>query len=158
MRSNVSNLAWVAGTALVVTWWNNINSSTNGLVNCTLSNTQSGATVMQKIDSGSSAQAHINYLAVWSNASTWANAFEARMGTWYTGDLFHWSLNSVDKFRVDYNGAITCASSVTTGAPSGGTAGAWKTGILVTAAVVPDTTRYIQLNVGGTLYKVIIST
>lgn len=37
---------------------NNINASTNGLVNYTLSNTQSGASVMQKIDLGTSARAH----------------------------------------------------------------------------------------------------
>lgn len=45
-----------------------------------------------------------------------------------------------------------------TSAPAGGTAANWKLGSLVTAAVTPDTTRYIELDVGGTLYKVIIST
>ncbi len=59
---------------------------------------------------------------------------------------------------VGIAGAVFTGGAITTGAPSGGTAGAWKHGILVTAAVTPDTTRYIQLDVGGTLYKVIIST
>lgn len=59
---------------------------------------------------------------------------------------------------LDQDATATFASSVKTGAPSGGTAGAWKTGILVTAAVTPDITRYIQLDVGGTLYKLIVST
>ncbi len=54
--------------------------------------------------------------------------------------------------------AVVTGSSIKTGTPSGGTAGAWKFGILVTAAVTADTTRYIQLDVGGTLYKLIIST
>lgn len=52
----------------------------------------------------------------------------------------------------------TLATAITTAAPTTGTAGAWKLGILVTAAVVPDTTRYIQLDVGGVLYKLIVST
>ncbi len=59
---------------------------------------------------------------------------------------------------LDQDQTATFGSSIKTSAPSGGTAGAWKTGILVTAAVVPDTTRYIQLDVGGTLYKLIVST
>ncbi len=53
--------------------------------------------------------------------------------------------------------AATFKSSITTGAPSGGTAGAWKFGIRVAATVVLDTTQYIQLDVGGTLYKVAIA-
>ncbi len=48
--------------------------------------------------------------------------------------------------------------SVQTSNPSGGTAAAWKMGSLVTAAVTPDITRYIELDVAGTTYKVIVST
>lgn len=59
---------------------------------------------------------------------------------------------------VGISGALFIGGAITTGTPSGGTAGAWKLGILVTAAVTPDATRYIQLDVAGTLYKVIIST
>jgi hypothetical protein len=49
---------------------------------------------------------------------------------------------------------IITASSIQTGTPNGGTAGAWKLGIRVAATVALDTTQYIQLDVGGTLYKV----
>ncbi len=70
---------------------------------------------------------------------------------WYNND-------AAQQVSIGAGGNIVTTGSLTTAAPSGGTAGAWKTGILVTAAVVPDTTRYIQLDVGGTLYKVIIST
>ena len=52
----------------------------------------------------------------------------------------------------------TFAGSITTSNPTTGTAAAWKLGSLVSATVAPDTTRYIQLDVAGTLYKVIIST
>ncbi len=47
---------------------------------------------------------------------------------------------------------------IKTSNPSGGTAAAWKLGSLVTSTVVADTTRYIQLDVAGTLYKLIVST
>lgn len=53
---------------------------------------------------------------------------------------------------------IVGGGSVTTAAPTAGTAAAWKLGVLVTAAVTPDTTRYVQLDVAGTLYKLIVST
>ncbi len=53
---------------------------------------------------------------------------------------------------------VATNGGVKTSAPSGGTAAAWKFGSLVTATVAPDTTRYIQLDVAGTLYKLIVST
>ena len=65
---------------------------------------------------------------------------------------------SVSKFAVTTAGNLTLAGSITTGAPVTGTAGAWKLGIRVAAAVVFDATQYIQLDVAGTLYKVAIAT
>jgi len=47
------------GTAEHIYGYDNINSSTNGLVNYTLSNTQSGATTMLKISVGTSSKDHI---------------------------------------------------------------------------------------------------
>lgn len=47
----------------------------------------------------------------------------------------------------------TAGGSITTSTPNGGTAGAWKFGIRVAAVSALDTTQYIQLDVGGTLYK-----
>lgn len=44
-------------------------------------------------------------------------------------------------------------ASYLSSAPTTGTAGTWKLGIRVAATVVLDTTQYIQLDVGGTLYK-----
>lgn len=51
----------------------------------------------------------------------------------------------------------TAGGSITTSTPNGGTAGAWKMGIRVAATVILDTTQYIQLDVGGTLYKIAIA-
>lgn len=53
---------------------------------------------------------------------------------------------------------VASSGGIKTSNPSGGTAAAWKLGSLVSAAVTPDATRYIQLDVGGTLYKLIVST
>jgi hypothetical protein len=54
--------------------------------------------------------------------------------------------------------AATFGDSITTAAPTTGTAAAWKFGVKVTATSTLDTTQYIQLDVGGTLYKVCVST
>lgn len=53
-------------------------------------------------------------------------------------------------------GALFTGGAITTGTPNGGTAGAWKHGIRVAATVALDTTQYIQLDVGGTLYKLAV--
>ena len=58
---------------------------------------------------------------------------------------------------ANISGAVT-GLSYTSGAPNGGTAGVWKLGIRVADTVILDTTQYIQLDVGGTLYKVAIAT
>lgn len=58
---------------------------------------------------------------------------------------------------VAVTGALSTTTTITTGAPSGA-AGAWRLGSLITAAVTADTTRYLEVSVGGTVYKVIIST
>lgn len=46
------------------------------------------------------------------------------------------------------------ASSISTSAPNGGTAGEWKLGIRVAATTTLDTSQYLQVDIGGTLYKV----
>lgn len=53
---------------------------------------------------------------------------------------------------------LVLIGSLTTSAPTTGTAGAWKMGIRVAATVALDTTQYIQLDVGGTLYKLAVVT
>jgi len=54
--------------------------------------------------------------------------------------------------------AIVTGGAITTAAPTTGTAGAWKFGIRVAATTTLDTTQYIQLDVGGTLYKLAVVT
>jgi len=63
----------------------------------------------------------------------------------------------------DKNGTETIeltidSSGLKTSTPVGGTAAYWKFGQRVAAAVVLDATQYIELEVGGTLYKLAIVT
>ena len=53
---------------------------------------------------------------------------------------------------LDVIGAIRTSTSLTTGAPTGGTAAAWKLGIYVATPTIP--TGYIQVDIGGTLYEI----
>lgn len=52
----------------------------------------------------------------------------------------------------------TFAGTITTPAPAGASAHPWKLGSLVTAAVTPDITRSLYVDVNGTVYKLIVST
>ncbi len=52
------------------------------------------------------------------------------------------------------NLSTTLLGSLTTAAPTTGTAAPWKLGTNVTAACAVDATKYIQIEVGGVFYKV----
>jgi hypothetical protein len=71
------------------------------------------------------------------------------------------TLGSMTVVAMDLNTSnqkITFTNSIKTGAPTTGTAAEWKLGSRVAATVVLDTTQYIELDVGGTLYKLAIVT
>ena len=53
------------------------------------------------------------------------------------------------------DGNVTITGSLTTGTPTGGTSGAWKLGIYKTDGVgqAISATDYVELDIGGTLYK-----
>ncbi len=72
------------------------------------------------------------------------------------GTLLDFNTNGTLKFRNTANNADAAitALSLATGAPSGGASGVWKFGIRVAAVSALDTTQYLQVDVGGTLYKV----
>jgi hypothetical protein len=54
---------------------------------------------------------------------------------------------------LDVVGAIKCTTNITTGAPSGGTAAAWKLGTV--ASVSPTSpNRTIEVDIGGTIYYI----
>jgi hypothetical protein len=60
--------------------------------------------------------------------------------------------------RLQVTGTVKTTDSITTGAPTTGTAAPWKFGSRVAAAVVLDSTQYIELDISGTLYKLAIVT
>jgi hypothetical protein len=97
-----------AGTAFAVYGGSNVNSSTNGLVNYTLSNTQSWATVMQKIDLGTSAQGHTGIYIEANNVSSSAYWLRIASGawayTWYGISIETWATwNPRPHINSDYN-------------------------------------------------------
>lgn len=63
---------------------------------------------------------------------------------------------AADTSTINVN-TMTITGAYTSGTPNGGTSGAWKMGIRVAATVILDTTQYLQVDVGGTLYKVAIA-
>ena len=78
-----STTAW--WTSISAYGWDNVNTSTNWLVNYTLSNTQSGATVMHKIDLWTSSQGHTGIYVLANNASTSARGIKVDLSTAGTG-------------------------------------------------------------------------
>jgi hypothetical protein len=62
----------------------------------------------------------------------------------------------VENSAGSFLAGITAGGALKTSAPSGGTAGEWKLGSRVAATVALDTTQYVQVDIGGTLYKLAI--
>jgi hypothetical protein len=57
--------------------------------------------------------------------------------------------------QINYTGTEVTfdTGSIKTAAPTTGTAARWKLGSRVAATVVVNTTEYIEVDIGGTLYK-----
>jgi hypothetical protein len=60
---------------------------------------------------------------------------------------------AISAININGNGKVTFGSSIKTSAPNTGTAAEWKLGSRVAATVVVNTTEYIEVDIGGTLYK-----
>lgn len=66
--------------------------------------------------------------------------------------------NTIKLFQSDgTTPAALVTGTVQTTTPSGSTAGTWKLGALQTGAVVLDTTRSIYVDIGGTVYHLMVS-
>lgn len=76
--------SWAWGTGFHVYWWANVDTNTNWLVNYKLSNTQSWASIMQKIDLWISAQGHTGLLinAKWNTTSQTAISIDTWTWKW----------------------------------------------------------------------------
>jgi hypothetical protein len=69
-------------------------------------------------------------------------------------DLMELQLGGVSQFTVDKSGNTTMTGSIKTGAPTTGTSSAWKLGSIVSSSVAFDATRYLEVEVGGTFYRI----
>jgi hypothetical protein len=77
--------------------------------------------------------------------------------TFYTNNTVKTTIKSNGNFLIgtttDAGQKLQVNGDIKTGAPTTGTAGAWKLGSRVAATVVVNTTEYIEVDIGGTLYK-----
>ena len=88
--------------------------------------------------------------------NTASNAYIWKSNVGYASDF---SSTGTTLATLNYStGNLAITGSLTTAAPSGGTAGAWKLGVRVAATTTLDTTQYLQVDIGGTLYKVALVT
>jgi hypothetical protein len=72
-----------------------------------------------------------------------------------TGTIGFYTNNTI-KVSISNTGRVSTVEAIATAAPVSGTAGAWKFGIAVGAAVTFNTGNYVQLDVNGTLYKLAV--
>jgi hypothetical protein len=68
------------------------------------------------------------------------------------------SASLIVRLADDTANAALESASLKTDAPTGGTSGTWKLGVRVAATTLLDTTQYIEVDIGGTLYKVALVT
>jgi hypothetical protein len=68
-------------------------------------------------------------------------------------DTHKWQCNGVERASLSSAGALTVGSSLTTGAPSGGTSAAWKLGAVATVSPTSPN-RTIEVDIGGTIYYI----
>ena len=66
------------------------------------------------------------------------------------------SASLICRLADDSANAAFEALSLKTGAPAGGTSGTWKVGVY--NATAPSATGYVEVDIGGTLYKLLAST
>ncbi|NDF99064.1 MAG: hypothetical protein EB101_09110, partial [Chitinophagia bacterium] len=83
------------------------------------------------------------------NSSGTLNSYLTNAG----GGFYISNDGSTQHFLLTSAGNAEIAGSVKTGIPNGGSAGSWKLGVRVAATVVVNTTEYIEVDIGGTLYK-----
>jgi hypothetical protein len=74
------------------------------------------------------------------------------------GVTLNFTTNSVLKINNVANNAYAAleSASLKTNAPSGGTSGTWKVGVY--NATAPSATGYVEVDIGGTLYKLLAAT
>ena len=72
------------------------------------------------------------------------------------GSAFITYIGGGNKWQVNNSGNGVLSGSIKTGTPTGGTAQPWKMGQYNTTA--PSATGYVEVDINGTLYKLLAST
>jgi hypothetical protein len=75
-----------------------------------------------------------------------------------TNHALYFYTNNTTALLIKNDQTAEFTQSIKTAAPTTGTAASWKLGQRVAAAVVLDATQYIEVEVGGTFYKLAIVT
>lgn len=63
---------------------------------------------------------------------------------------------NISRFETGLNGSIVAANGIQTADPGSG-AGVWRLGVEVAAAVAFDATRYIEVDINGTVYQLALA-
>jgi len=132
-----------------------INTTTSaGKVTIQPSNNAVGLSLNGSSLTGANAQSLVDLSQTWNTTGnpTAIKLNVTNTASGATAYLMDLQVGAATQFRVTKAGAIRTA------APTTGTANDWKLGTRVAAVVALDTTQYIELEVGGTLYKLAIVT
>ena len=139
--------AATAGTSNIQTCVDTLNGKTNGIPNIACASLFQ--TVMLGNASFSNRGQSLVVRLIDSATSTSTIRLRLANGIWNFNGA-----TDVAGMAFHFKGNGLFDSTLTTGAPSGGTAAAWKFGVNVSAACVLDATNYVQLEVAGVLKKV----
>ena len=163
--------AWIKQAGTGNTGWVSLASPGGGSGGAVTSvNSRTGAVTLTKSDVGLGSVEN-TALSTWAGSANLTTLGTIGTGVWHGTAIDHAYLSGITAADVaagtfpgaSYSfgssavsmGALT-ATSLQTAAPTGGTAGVWKAGIYVASA--PAATGYVQLDIGGTLYKLLAST
>jgi hypothetical protein len=144
-------LPTVAGSATAFQFVGSVSGSLTGIISNTKTSFSNAAAVLQLSTSatagGDTYTKHSFggtdvYVGTNRSSGNWSVSFGDTPG-------------NADKLTVSTTGNLVASGSLKGGTPSGGTAAAWKPGVLVTSTTcTAETTKYVQLDVGGTAIKV----
>jgi hypothetical protein len=111
------------------------------------------ATLSAISSSGSSSLANLTVTNIFTLGNTISSGmFPTTSGTYDIG-------GGANKWKDAYlSGKLDLGTTLTTGAPSGGTAVPWRFGTYVAAAVAVDTSHYVEVEVNGSLRKLAVVT
>jgi hypothetical protein len=108
---------------------------------------------------GSNAQSLIDLAGTWNTTGN-PTAIKLNITNTTSGanaDLMELQVGGVNQFLVSKAGNTEMTGSVKTGAPSGGTAQAWKLGSVVASSVTYDPNNYVEVEINGSAYKLALA-